>query len=272
MTDFEANGTSIGASNGHVHSCLSVASASACAAPGPDVPHGFFIFPKVPECSFEELMEVLDPHGLLGDEDVNEALALVRRLFGEKRRKDSSPVLEGHLYPVTVLAVKILTEVGREVSSRQVIVCLLHDILDYSDHPESELREYFGDEVGDDVKVTSKLPLENFPGHTEAEQRTARTAHQVNLLSEASFEAQLAKLCDRYMNWCSRHVHPEREALPAYRLKTDPYIPLFGQIHRPLADALVAMMEQVEAYSPLAREAPALDITDLGPGAASFAD
>ena len=79
--------------------------------------------------SFEELESELRILGLESDGMIVKALKQAQKSIGRKKRKEGTPYLEGHIYPVT-LSILSCPELDGRITPELVAGALLHDVLE----------------------------------------------------------------------------------------------------------------------------------------------
>lgn len=120
---------------------------------------------NVPFVSREELVLALEETGLAAEPLVGKALAKVERYHGPQTRLGGGPMLEEHIYPVTLEVIRDFSELPWELYVIAVVTTILHDIREDCGIPHAEILEEFGAPIAilvDRLTDTGKTQAEYF--------------------------------------------------------------------------------------------------------------
>jgi GTP pyrophosphokinase len=160
--------------------------------------------------TLQELESKLRSLHLESNSLVERALEQAEKSHGKQKRKEGTPYLEGHVYPVTLSLLECPELQGR-ITPELVAGALLHDALEDDETiNRSEFRSIFGEHVYIIVDALTKPKLEN-QGSDEEERRNQRNARYLERLKKAPWEAQYIKLADRLHNLSTLHLSDQEQ-------------------------------------------------------------
>ncbi len=150
-----------------------------------------------------------------GNKGISDAVILAIRAHDGVYRGDGVPYV---VHPIRVA----LHAAGNGLSPQAIIASLLHDVVEDTDTPISEIYSAFGDNVGDMVSALTK-PVKGTPGRTQIYE---------DQLLRGPPEAKKVKLLDIQDNLADIDEYFEPERAQAYR-----------ESHEALADRLRASLQ-----------------------------
>ncbi len=182
----------------------------------------------IPYATLDDLIDKLEEVGLKSDPLVNLAIEQARHSHGKKIRRGGKPVLEEHIYPVTISVIDHQLATSQKTTPQLVAGALLHDVPDDDkDMPIKLFREKFGEEVYRIVESLTDRFAANPPSFFRwAKQHLLQysdyaIAHFILLnlykhmpnreqelksyfraLAKAPKETKIIRLADRYNNLC----------------------------------------------------------------------
>lgn len=145
----------------------------------------------------EELNNCLKEISLDNNSTINSALEIAQRGHKDQLRDNGGSYLEEHIYPI---ALSIINRYKDSDNIVTLVSCaLLHDVLEDSDIPESEIRKIMGDEITDIVKMLTKSPKENSEEMSQSQKMDMNSLY-LNRVINSNQETIILKLEDRLQN------------------------------------------------------------------------
>ena len=158
---------------------------------------------EFPTITLDELVAKLHEHNLDSNDLVQKAHSKAKEYFKHDRRRNGAPVLEGHLYPVTMYIIEHQEFTHQKVTPEVVAGALTHDLIEDKINDDLFIN-VFGDVLYKIVKPLTK-PSRFYVGGTEQERKEWKHAcntEDFSRLEEAPQESNLIKLADRLHNMC----------------------------------------------------------------------
>lgn len=196
----------------------------------------------------KELINSLKQISLENNSTIKSALEIAQRAHKDQLRDNGSSYLEGHIYPIA------LSVINRHKDSDNLVTlvscALLHDVLEDSDIPESEMRKVMGNEITDIVKILTKSPKENAEGLPQSIKMDMNKVY-LNRVMNFNQESIILKLEDRLQNLeCTtkESILNKPEKFQRYIIETEKlFVPLARKInnHIPYEKLLKEETERV---------------------------
>jgi GTP diphosphokinase / guanosine-3',5'-bis(diphosphate) 3'-diphosphatase len=193
------------------------------------------------------------------EEALNRAYVYATRKHGQQLRHSGDPY---YAHPVAVAG--LLTELKMDQAT--IIAGLLHDVVEDTDTPVSEIREQFGDAVAELVDGVTKLPRLSSDG---PKQPQAENFQKFILATTKDIRVLLVKLADRLHNMRTIGFMPKPESRQRIARETmEIYAPLARRVGLSLyAGELEDLAFQVihpEAHTSIAKRLEELVNDDHG--------
>lgn len=145
----------------------------------------------------KELINSLKQISLKNNSTIKSALGIAQRAHKDQLRDNGNSYLEEHVYPI---ALSIINRYKDSDNLVTLVSCaLLHDVLEDSDTPESEMRKIMGDEITDIVKILTKSSEENAEGLSQSVKMDMNKVY-LNRVMNFNQESIILKLEDRLQN------------------------------------------------------------------------
>lgn len=125
--------------------------------------------------------------------EIFKARNLVKKLFSNKKR-DSGELVENH--PLRVMQNALNSYLATETNKEDIaITALLHDVLEDTNFSEESIKELFGEDILNNVKLLTKefIPQSQFEGIAKEEKRRILRESKINYLKNI-FESEIVKI------------------------------------------------------------------------------
>ena len=144
-----------------------------------------------------ELINALKKISLENNSTIKSALEIAQKGHKDQLRDNGGSYLEQHIYPI---ALSIINRYKDSDNLVTLVSCaLLHDVLEDTDIPESEMRKTMGDEITDIVKILTKSPEENAENQSQSIKMNMNEVY-LNRVINSTQESIILKLEDRLQN------------------------------------------------------------------------
>ena len=159
-------------------------------------------YKKVIDERAKHVFDVMSPR--VEDEDLNrikDAFDLAKEAHSEQKRKSGEPYVLHPIAVATIAAEELMLD------TNTVIACFLHDVVEDTPHTIEEIKERFGNDVADLVRVVTKKPNKVY-------ELSKQLDNYKQLLDSLLYDTRaiLVKLADRLHNMRTlKSMKPEKQ-------------------------------------------------------------
>ncbi|MER3407649.1 MAG: hypothetical protein C4292_02355 [Nitrososphaera sp.] len=172
--------------------------------------------------------------GLRIDNLVEGAIEVAEEVHAGVVRKDGSPFLETHTWPVAVDVVRRFMAANRSITGVEVASAILHDVMEDDERIlnlyesksygfDAYLAYRFGNKIHRTASELKVRPLEDFAGATYEERQAARFHDYCNKLVKADYDVKVIKLADRLNNMLHIRKVPGHDKVRRYQREAEDF-------------------------------------------------